>query len=146
MTSNLGSEYILDNSKDKNELVMSELRKTFKPEFINRIDQILVFKPLTKEEIRQIVGLLLKELENRCKNQLELEVSFRPAVLDKLAEKGFDSKFGARPLKREIQTQIEDKLAEELLSGNVCKGDHVTVTLKDDQIAFLVRKKNEGKA
>ena len=126
--------------------VMEEVKRSYRPEFINRIDQILVFKPLTKEEIRQIVGLLLKELENRCKNQLELEVSFRPAVLDKLAEKGFDSKFGARPLKREIQTQIEDKLAEELLSGNVCKGDHVTVTLKDDQIAFLVRKKNEGKA
>ena len=128
------------------ERVMEEVKRSYRPEFINRIDQILVFKPLTKEEIRQIVGLLLKELENRCKNQLELEVSFRPAVLDKLAEKGFDSKFGARPLKREIQTQIEDKLAEELLSGNVCKGDHVTVTLKDDQIAFLVRKKNEGKA
>ena len=126
--------------------VMEEVKRSYRPEFINRIDQILVFKPLTKEEIRQIVGFLLKELENRCKNQLELEVSFRPAVLDKLAEKGFDSKFGARPLKREIQTQIEDKLAEELLSGNVCKGDHVTVTLKDDQIAFLVRKKNEGKA
>ena len=126
--------------------VMEEVKRSYRPEFINRIDQILVFKPLTKEAIRQIVGLLLKELENRCKNQLELEVSFRPAVLDKLAEKGFDSKFGARPLKREIQTQIEDKLAEELLSGNVCKGDHVTVTLKDDQIAFLVRKKNEGKA
>ena len=126
--------------------VMEEVKRNYRPEFINRIDQILVFKPLTKEEIRQIVGLLLKELENRCKNQLELEVSFRPAVLDKLAEKGFDSKYGARPLKREIQTQIEDKLAEELLSGNVCKGDHVTVTLKDDQIAFLVRKKNEGKA
>lgn len=126
--------------------VMEEVKRSYRPEFINRIDQILVFKPLTKEEIRQIVGLLLKELENRCKNQLELEVSFRSAVLDKLAEKGFDSKFGARPLKREIQTQIEDKLAEELLSGNVCKGDHVTVTLKDDQIAFLVRKKNEGKA
>ena len=126
--------------------VMEEVKRSYRPEFINRIDQILVFKPLTKEEIRQIVGLLLKELENRCKNQLELEVSFRPAVLYKLAEKGFDSKFGARPLKREIQTQIEDKLAEELLSGNVCKGDHVTVTLKDDQIAFLVRKKNEGKA
>ncbi len=126
--------------------VMEEVKRNYRPEFINRIDQILVFKPLTKEEIRQIVGLLLKELENRCKNQLELEVSFRPAVLDKLAEKGFDSKYGARPLKREIQTQIEDKLAEELLSGNACKGDHVTVTLKDDQIAFLVRKKNEGKA
>ena len=126
--------------------VMEEVKRSYRPEFINRIDQILVFKPLTKEEIRQIVGLLLKELENRCKNQLELEVSFRPAVLDKLAEKGFDSKFGARPLKREIQTQIEDKLAEEILSGNACKGDHVTVTLKDDQIAFLVRKKNEGKA
>ena len=126
--------------------VMEEVKRNYRPEFINRIDQILVFKPLTKEEIRQIVGLLLKELENRCKNQLELEVSFRPAVLDKLSEKGFDSKYGARPLKREIQTQIEDKLAEELLSGNACKGDHVTVTLKDDQIAFLVRKKNEGKA
>ena len=86
--------------------VMEEVKKNYRPEFINRIDQILVFKPLTKEEIRQIVGLLLKELENRCKNQLELEVSFRPAVLDKLAEKGFDTNYGARPLKREIQTQI----------------------------------------
>ena len=126
--------------------VMEEVKRNYRPEFINRIDQILVFKPLTKEEIRQIVGLLLKELENRCKNQLELEISFRPAVLDKLAEKGFDSKYGARPLKREIQTQIEDKLAEEILSGNASKGDHVTVTLKEEKIAFLVRKKSEGKA
>ncbi len=126
--------------------VMEEVKRNYRPEFINRIDQILVFKPLTKEEIRQIVGLLLKELENRCKNQLELEISFRPAVLDKLAEKGFDSKYGARPLKREIQTQIEDKLAEEILSGNASKGEHVTVTLKEEKIAFLVRKKSEGKA
>ena len=77
---------------------------------------------------------------------MELEISFRPAVLDKLAEKGFDSKYGARPLKREIQTQIEDKLAEEILSGNASKGEHVTVTLKEEKIAFLVRKKSEGKA
>ena len=128
------------------ERVMEEVKRNYRPEFINRIDQILVFKPLTKEEIRKIVALLLKELENRCKNQLELNISFRPAVRDKLAEKGFDSKYGARPLKREIQTQIEDKLAEELLAGRVQKGDHVTVTLKNEQIAFLVRKKNEDKA
>ena len=157
MTSNTGAQAIqepkrlgfgagedaADDYQRMKDRVMEEVKRNYRPEFINRIDQILVFKPLTKEEIRQIVGLLLKELENRCKNQLELEVSFRPAVLDKLAEKGFDSKYGARPLKREIQTQIEDKLAEEILSGNACKGDHVTVTLKDDQIAFLVRKKSE---
>lgn len=128
------------------ERVMEEVKRNYRPEFINRIDQILVFKPLTKEEIRKIVALLLKELENRCNNQLELNVSFRPAVMDRLAEKGFDSKYGARPLKREIQIQIEDKLAEELLAGRVQKGDHVTVTLKNEQIAFLIRKKNEDKA
>ena len=123
--------------------VMEEVRRTYRPEFINRIDQILVFKPLSKEEIEEIVSLLLKELQNRCKNQLEIELSFRPSVKERIAKKGFDSKYGARPLKREIQTQIEDGLAEEILSGHVKKGDHVTVTVKDDRIAFLVRKHEE---
>jgi ATP-dependent Clp protease ATP-binding subunit ClpC len=128
------------------ERVMEEVKRSYRPEFINRIDQILVFRPLTKEEIKEIVSLLLKELKDRCKKQLDLEISFRPAVRDKLAEKGFDSKYGARPLKREIQTQIEDKLAEEVLAGRASKGDRVTVTLRNNEIAFLVKKDKEDKA
>ena len=120
--------------------VMEEVRRTYRPEFINRIDQILVFKPLNKEEIEEIVALLLKELQSRCKAQLDIELSFRPSVKERIAKKGFDSKYGARPLKREIQTRIEDSLAEEILSGRAQRGDHVTVTVKDDKITFLVRK------
>ena len=120
--------------------VMEEVRRTYRPEFINRIDQILVFKPLNKEEIEEIVALLLKELQSRCKAQLDIELSFRPSVKERIAKKGFDSKYGARPLKREIQTRIEDSLAEEILSGRAQRGDHVTVTVKDDKITFLIRK------
>ncbi len=157
MTSNTGAQAIqepkklgfgacedaAEDYKRMKDRVMEEVRRTYRPEFINRIDQILVFKPLSKEEIEEIVSLLLKELQNRCKNQLELELSFRPSVKERIAQKGFDSKYGARPLKREIQTQIEDGLAEEILSGHAKKGDHVTVTVKDDRIAFLVRKHEE---
>ena len=92
------------------------------------------------EEIEEIVALLLKELQSRCKAQLDIELSFRPSVKECIAKKGFDSKYGARPLKREIQTRIEDSLAEEILSGRAQRGDHVTVTVKDDKITFLVRK------
>ncbi len=157
MTSNTGAQAIqepkklgfgahedaAEDYKRMKDRVMEEVRRTYRPEFINRIDQILVFKPLSKEEVEEIVSLLLKELQNRCKNQLELELSFRPSVKERIAKKGFDSKYGARPLKREIQTQIEDGLAEEILSGHAKKGDHVTVTVKDDRIAFLVRKHEE---
>ncbi len=154
MTSNTGAQAIqepkrlgfgaredaAENYKRMKERVMEEVRHTYRPEFINRIDQILVFKPLNKEEIEEIVTLLLKELQDRCTNQLGIELSFRPSVKERIAKKGFDSKYGARPLKREIQTQIEDSLAEEILSGRAQKGDHVTVTVKDDQIRILVRK------
>ena len=154
MTSNTGAQAIQEPKKlgfgaheDATEdykrmktRVMEEVRRTYRPEFINRIDQILVFKPLNKEEIEEIVALLLKELQSRCKAQLDIELSFRPSVKERIAKKGFDSKYGARPLKREIQTRIEDSLAEEILSGRVQRGDHVTVTVKDDKITFLVRK------
>ena len=157
MTSNTGAQAIqepkklgfgaredaAEDYKRMKDRVMEEVRRSYRPEFINRIDQILVFKPLGKEEIEEIVQLLLKELQTRCKNQLELDLSFRPSVKERIAKKGFDSKYGARPLKREIQTQIEDSLAEEILSGRAKKGDHVTVTVKDDKIAFLVRKHEE---
>ena len=157
MTSNTGAQAIqepkklgfgahedaAEDYKRMKDRVMEEVRRSYRPEFINRIDQILVFKPLGKPEIEEIVALLLKELQSRCAAQLEIELSFRPSVKERIAKKGFDSKYGARPLKREIQTQIEDSLAEEILSGLVKKGDHVTVTVKDDQIVFLVRKHEE---
>ena len=157
MTSNTGAQAIqepkklgfgaredaAEDYKRMKDRVMEEVKRSYRPEFINRIDQILVFKPLGKEEIEEIVQLLLKELQTRCKKQLELELSFRPSVKERIAKKGFDSKYGARPLKREIQTQIEDGLAEEILSGRAKRGDHVTVTVKDDKITFLVRKHEE---
>lgn len=105
---------------------------------MNRIDEILVFHMLTKDEIRQIVTILLKKLQKRCMEQLHIELVVRPGVKDHLAESGYDSKYGARPLKRAIQTQIEDKMAEEILEGKIHSGDKVIVSMSKKDIKFSV--------
>ena len=110
----------------------------FKPEFLNRIDDIIVFHSLNKEEIRKIVTLLFRELQNRCKEQMDITLNVRTSVRDRIADKGYDEKYGARPLKRAIQNQVEDALSEEILSGKVKAGDTVTVTLIRDKITFKV--------
>ena len=116
--------------------VMEEVKRIFRPEFLNRIDETIVFHSLAKEEIRQIVTLLLKELKKRALDQMGITLKVRSSVRDHIAESGFDAKYGARPLKRAIQKQLEDKLAENLLFGNIKAGQTVVCTMKAGNIAF----------
>ena len=150
MTSNAGAQAIIepkrlgfvskpDEKQDYERMktgVMEEVRRMFKPEFLNRIDEIMVFHSLNKEHIRKIVTILLKNLEKRCADQMDIRLKVTTAVKDHLAEAGFDSKYGARPLRRAIQTQIEDKMANEILEGKIKRGDTVTVQISKKQICF----------
>lgn len=153
MTSNAGAQSIIEpkklgfsSSQDTSKAdyesmknsVMEEVRRIFRPEFLNRIDEILVFHTLGKEEIRKIVTLFLKKLQDRCQSQMNIDLVIRPSVKDFLAETGYDSKYGARPLRRAVQTQIEDKLAEEILEGRVSAGDRVVVSISKKEIKFTV--------
>ncbi len=125
-----------ESMKDK---VMSEVKQIFKPEFLNRIDDIIVFHALTREQIRQIVSIMLSEIEKRTREQMDIELEAEDEVLDKLAETGFDEKYGARPLRRAIQNQVEDALAEKVLDGTVKSGSHVVMELSDGEIKFTVK-------
>ena len=118
--------------------VMEEVRRMFKPEFLNRIDEIMVFHSLNKENIRKIVTILLKNLEKRCQEQLNITLKITGAAKDLIADAGFDSKYGARPLRRAIQTKIEDEMAAEILAGKIKSGDTVQVKAKDKKICFSV--------
>ena len=152
MTSNAGAQSIVepkklgfssveDGNKDYERMksgVMEEVRRIFKPEFLNRIDEILVFHMLNKQQIRQIVTILVNKLQKRCKEQLDIELIVRSSVKDYLAESGYDSKYGARPLKRAVQNKIEDKMAEEILEGNIHRGDKVIVSISKKDIKFSV--------
>ena len=111
----------------------------FKPEFLNRIDEIMVFHSLNKENIRKIVTILLKNLEKRCQEQLDIILKVTGAAKDLIADAGFDSKYGARPLRRAIQTKIEDEMATEILEGRIKAGDTVQVKVKDKKIYFEVK-------
>ena len=119
--------------------VMEEVRRMFKPEFLNRIDEIMVFHSLNKENIRKIVTILLKNLEKRCQEQLDIILKVTGAAKDLIADAGFDSKYGARPLRRAIQTKIEDEMATEILAGQIKAGDTVQVKVKDKKICFEVK-------
>ena len=138
-TSKLGFSTAEDESKDKyeklKETVTEEMKKAFRPEFLNRIDETIVFSHLSKEEIRQIVDLMLKDLFKRLQER-ELSVEVTDEVKDHLAENGYSEAYGARPLRRLIQRKIEDELAEEILSGKYANGDTVKMVLKDGRIAF----------
>ncbi len=122
--------------------VMEEVKRLFKPEFINRIDEIMVFHALTREELREIVSLLAKDLVKRCKEQMGLQLNVSAPLKDYLVKKYCDIKMGARPLKRAMQSAVEDLLAEEILSGKIKSGDHVTATVQKDKVVFKV--KNAG--
>ncbi len=155
MTSNLGAKEILgkvgsklgfgkedESGEEKSEhekikeKVMAEVKRTFKPEFINRIDEIIVFDRLTEDDIKKIARLMLKSLEARLKEN-EITVAFTDAAVEKIAKEGFDPTYGARPLRRVIQTQIEDMLSEEIIDGDVKPGSSVTVDAEDDK--FIVK-------
>jgi ATP-dependent Clp protease ATP-binding subunit ClpC len=117
------------------EHVMEELRRTFRPEFLNRLDEIIVFRPLTSEQIEQIVGILVERVRRELRGQnMDLEVT--EAARKLLAKEGFDPTFGARPLRRAIQRLVEDPLSDELLRGQFTKGDVVVVDARDGQIVF----------
>lgn len=151
MTSNIGARNIIDpkklgftntvdkdrNYEDMKKNVMSEVKQIFKPEFLNRIDDVIVFQPLDKEQIKQIVRLLVNELINRIKNNMNIEVEISDLVVSHLADIGFDQNFGARPIKRIIQSKVEDIFAEELLDGKFKSKEKVIVDFKDEKIVFI---------
>ncbi len=118
--------------------VMEEVRRIFRPEFLNRIDDIMVFHSLTKEEVHEITALLFNELSLRCKEQMDITLKVRSRAIDEIARSGYDEKYGARPLKRAIQTKVEDLLAEEVLSGRIKAGDAVTITFRGGKFVFDV--------
>lgn len=119
--------------------VMEEVRKIFKPEFINRIDDIIVFKTLEKKEMLEIVQLLSSHLSKRCEKEMELKLHFSNALKEHIVDKYADYKMGARPLKRAIQNVIEDPLAEKILAGEIHAGDQVTIGFRKGQISFDVK-------
>lgn len=153
MTSNVGAKRIMEPKNlgfvsEKNEQkdyekmkqnVMEEVKHTFKPEFINRIDEIIVFHTLNDENMMDIVTLLVNNLAKRCEEQMNIKLSFTKTLKEHLVKKYADVKMGARPLKRGIQSALEDTLAEEILSGQVKPGDKVTATVKNEAVTFLVK-------
>ncbi len=155
MTSNAGAQRIVDpknlgfateksEKKDYEKMksaVMEEVKRSFKPEFINRIDDILVFHQLTDEDMKAIVNLLVKELAGRCESQMNIKLSFTAGLKEHIVKKFADKKMGARPLRRGIQSEVEDALAQEILSKKVKPGDKVTVGVKDNKVTFTVKDK-----
>ena len=153
MTSNAGAQSIVepkklgfassDDEKQNYERmknsVMEEVRRIFKPEFLNRIDETIVFRSLNKNDMKQIVTLMLKDLTDRCKSQMDITLHVRDSVKNYIVEKAYEPKYGARPLRRKIQNEIEDQLAEEILDGKVKKGDEVIITTKKNAVVFEVK-------
>ena len=150
MTSNAGAQAIVEPKKlgfasvedEKNSYefmkngVMEEVKRIFKPEFLNRIDETIVFRSLNKEDMKEVVTIMTRSLIERCKTQLDIDLTIRDAVKKHLVEVSYDPKYGARPLRRRIQTDLEDPLAELILSGDVKKGSKVVVTMRKGKIVF----------
>lgn len=148
MTSNAGAQSIIepkklgfgvheDEKQDHERMksnVMEEVKRLFKPEFLNRIDETIVFRALNKDDMKQIVTLMTNELQKRCKDQLQINLVVRDAAKSYIVEKAYDRKYGARPLRRKIQNEIEDRLAEEIIAGKVKAGDRVVVTTKNKML------------
>ena len=155
MTSNAGAQAIVEpkrlgfaSSQDEKQnyehmksSVMEEVRRIFKPEFLNRIDETIVFRSLNKADMKQIVGLLAKELTQRCQKQLNIELLVRDGAKNYIVEKAYEPKYGARPLRRKLQNEVEDRLAELLLDGTVKAGMQVIVTTRKNEIAFDTKQK-----
>ncbi len=133
MTSNIGSEHILNNDKNSDDLIMTQLRSIFRPEFLNRIDDIIIFKALTKETVKKIIDKLIDDLEKRLSDKnLKIEVSLQAKAL--ILERGYDSNYGARPLKRFISRNLETLIAKQIVNGNVKYGDTLHIDVKDDKL------------
>ena len=152
MTSNAGASSIIepkrlgfgagedekqDHERMKNS-VMEEVRRIFKPEFLNRIDETIVFRALNKDDMKHIVTLLVKELKKRCKEQLDIELTVRDSAKSFIVDKAYDRKYGARPLKRKLQEEIEDRMSEDIITGKIKRGDKVIISTKNKQISLTV--------
>jgi ATP-dependent Clp protease ATP-binding subunit ClpB len=141
MTSNLGSDVIQSMAggeyEDMKNAVMEIVGTHFRPEFINRIDDSVVFRPLGKEEIRKIAAIQLKQLGKRLADS-DIKIEFSDAALDLIGEEGFDPVYGARPLKRAIQSEIENPLAQKLLAGEFTSGETIQVDIKEGKIIFTI--------
>lgn len=152
MTSNAGASSIIEpkrlgfgdmsDEKQDHELmknnVMEEVRRIFKPEFLNRIDETIVFRTLNKDDMKKITALLMKELVKRAEDQLDIELAVGDSARTYIVEKAYDKKYGARPLKRKIQDEIENRLAEDIINGRIKRGDKVIVSTKNKQISLTV--------
>ena len=150
MTSNAGAKNIIapkklgftaDTSEDKSyanmkDTVMAEVKHMFKPEFINRIDDIIVFHPLNEENVKEIVKLMTKEIVKRVKENMDIDISFTDEAVALIAKEGFDPAYGARPLRRELQSKVEDRFAEEFLQNKIKKGDSVAIDAKENELVF----------
>ena len=155
MTSNAGAQrivepknlgFVVNSTEEQNYQkmrsgVMEEVKKLFKPEFINRIDEIMVFHQLNQKNMEEIMTLLSKNLCKRCADQMDIQLNISPALKSYIVKKHTELKMGARPLKRAIQTEIEDKLAEEILNGNVKSGDTVVAGIQGEKVHFKVKEK-----
>jgi ATP-dependent Clp protease ATP-binding subunit ClpC len=150
MTSNAGAQNIIspkrlgfasavdegEDYKRMKEGVMDEVKRIFRPEFINRIDEIIVFHSLTRDNIKEIVGIMVNNIAKRSKAQMDITLEASGEVLEHLAEVGYDEKYGARPLRRAIQTNVEDKLAEAILAGDIKEGDTVSIEYIDNEVVL----------
>ena len=157
MTSNVGASSIVtpkklgfttrnDEQADYEKMsssVMEEVKRSFKPEFLNRIDETIVFHSLTKETLRQIAKMQLELVVKRCKEQLNIKLILQESVTDFILEKGFDNKYGARPIRRAVQNHVEDVLAEEIIKNRVQNGDTVSFSMKEGEAVIRVRKPKE---
>ena len=156
MTSNVGADSLRRNKfvgfniqddeqdfKDMKGKVMEELKRAFRPEFINRIDEIIVFHALEKKHLKEIVTLMSDQLTKRLKEQ-DIIVDLSDRAKEKIADEGYDPEYGARPLRRALQKQVEDRLSEELLKGKVLAGQHVLVDVEDGE--FIVTTKEPSTA
>ena len=133
MTSNLGSEFILENVPDKDKLVMDELKRTFKPEFINRIDEIIMFKSLDKKTVYEILDKIISDIEKRLDDK-KIKVNLTSAAKDYIINNSYDEKYGARPIKRFVSRNLETLLATEIINDNIKFGETVNIDVKDDQL------------
>ncbi len=152
MTSNAGASrimepktlgFITDKSEEKEHEnmkngVMEEVKRLFKPEFLNRIDDTIVFHALTEDEIKEIANLLMSQFAARVRLQMDIEIKYGEPVKNYIFEKGYDKRYGARPLRRAIQNEIEDKMAEEILAGNIKSGDKVRISVIKNRVKFKV--------
>lgn len=155
MTSNAGAQSIIepkklgfgakeDEKQDHERMkasVMEEVKRIFKPEFLNRIDETIVFRALNKDDMKKIIGIMVRDLQKRCKEQLQIDLVVREAAKEFIVEKAYDRKYGARPLRRKLQDEVEDRLADALIRGKIHTGDRVIVTTKNKEIIVSKDKK-----